>query len=91
MPQTWGNLITVNSNLDHEGHMTKAELVEKIAKDAVIPEPTAKIAFDSTLDGIKNGLKKRTARSLWWDSGRLRMSIQKPHHNVVVKSKRTQP
>ena len=42
--------------------MTKTELVEKIAKDAGIPKTTAKIAFDSALDGIKNGLKKRNSK-----------------------------
>jgi nucleoid DNA-binding protein len=41
--------------------MTKAELIEKIAKDADIPKTTAKAAFDSALDGIKKGLKKRVA------------------------------
>ena len=42
--------------------MTKAELIEKIAKDADIPKTTAKIAFDSALDGIKAGLKKRNSK-----------------------------
>jgi len=39
--------------------MTKAELIEKVAKDAGIPKATAKKAFDSVLDGIKQGVKKR--------------------------------
>jgi nucleoid DNA-binding protein len=39
--------------------MTKAELIEKIAKDADIPKSTAKVAFNSALDGIKAGLKKK--------------------------------
>ena len=39
--------------------MAKAELIEKIAKDADIPKTIAKTAFDSALDGIKKGLKKR--------------------------------
>lgn len=39
--------------------MTKAELIEKVAKDAGIPKVTAKKAFDSVLDGIKQGVKKR--------------------------------
>ena len=39
--------------------MTKAELIEKMAKEAGIPKTTAKIAFDSVFDGIKKGLKKR--------------------------------
>ncbi len=42
--------------------MTKAELIEKIAKDAKIPKTTAKIAFDSTIEGIKKGLKKRNSK-----------------------------
>jgi DNA-binding protein HU-beta len=39
--------------------MTKAELIEKVANDAGIPKSTAKKAFDSVLDGIKEGVKKR--------------------------------
>jgi DNA-binding protein HU-beta len=39
--------------------MTKSELIEKVAKDAGIPKSTAKKAFDSVLDGIKQGVKKR--------------------------------
>jgi DNA-binding protein HU-beta len=42
--------------------MTKAELIEKIAKDADIPKSTAKVAFESALDGIKTGLKKRNSK-----------------------------
>jgi DNA-binding protein HU-beta len=42
--------------------MTKAELIEKIAKDAGIPKTTAKIAFDSAIDSIKTGLKKRNSK-----------------------------
>jgi DNA-binding protein HU-beta len=42
--------------------MTKAELIEKIAQDAGISKATAKIAFDSALDGIKTGLKKRNGK-----------------------------
>ncbi|BBO83113.1 hypothetical protein DSCO28_36790 [Desulfosarcina ovata subsp. sediminis] len=39
--------------------MTKAELIEKIAKDADIPKTIAKTSFDSALDGIKKGVNKR--------------------------------
>ena len=39
--------------------MNKAELIEKVAKDAGIPKSTAKIAFESALDGIKQGVQKR--------------------------------
>jgi DNA-binding protein HU-beta len=42
--------------------MTKSEIIEKIAKDADISKATAKVAFDSALDGIKQGLKKRNSK-----------------------------
>ena len=41
--------------------MTKAELVEKMAKDAGITKVAAKAALESFLDGVKKGLKKKTA------------------------------
>jgi len=42
--------------------MTKAELVEKIAKDAGITKAAAGKAYESFLDGITTGLKKRDSR-----------------------------
>ena len=42
--------------------MNKAELIEKVAKDAGIPKATAKVAFESALAGIKEGLKKKNSR-----------------------------
>jgi DNA-binding protein HU-beta len=42
--------------------MTKSELIEKIAKDSCIPKTTAKVAFDSAIEGIKQGLKKRNSK-----------------------------
>ena len=42
--------------------MNKAELIGKIAKDADIPKATAKVAFNSALDGIKAGLKKKKSK-----------------------------
>jgi len=42
--------------------MTKAELIEKISKEAAIPKTTAKVAFESAIDGIKQGLKKRNSK-----------------------------
>ena len=42
--------------------MTKAELVEKMAKDAGISKVAAGKALQSFLDGISNGLKKRNSR-----------------------------
>jgi DNA-binding protein HU-beta len=62
MTQVCGDLITINPNPDQGGHMTKAELIEKIAREADIPKATAKVAFDSALDGIKKGLKKRNSK-----------------------------
>ncbi len=42
--------------------MTKAEMIEKIAKDAEISKTAASKAYDSFLDGIKSGLKKRGSK-----------------------------
>jgi len=42
--------------------MTKADLIEKIAKDAGITKVAAKAAMESFLDGVKKGLKKRNSR-----------------------------
>ena len=42
--------------------MTKAEMIEKIGKDACISKAAAGKAYDSFLDGIKGGLKKRGSR-----------------------------
>ena len=36
--------------------MTKAELVEKMAKDAGISKIAAKAAFESFIDGVKKGI-----------------------------------
>jgi DNA-binding protein HU-beta len=41
--------------------MTKAELVEKMAKDAGISKVAAKAAMESFLDGVKKGLKKKNS------------------------------
>jgi DNA-binding protein HU-beta len=42
--------------------MTKAELVDKMAKDANISMGSAKSALESFFDGITKGLKKRNSR-----------------------------
>ena len=39
--------------------MTKAELVEKMAKDASVTKVVAKAALESFLDGVTKGLKKK--------------------------------
>ena len=42
--------------------MTKAELVEKIAKDADISKVAAGKAYKSFLDGVTQGLSKRNSK-----------------------------
>jgi len=42
--------------------MTKADLVEKMAKEAGISKVAAKAALESFLDGVAKGLKKRNSR-----------------------------
>ena len=42
--------------------MTKVEMIEKIAKDADISKAAATKAYDSFIDGIKSGLKKRGSK-----------------------------
>ena len=42
--------------------MTKAELIEKMAKDAGVTKVAAGKAYESLLDGIAKGLKKKNSR-----------------------------
>ena len=42
--------------------MTKAELIEKMAKESDITKTAAGKAYDSFLEGIKRGLKKRDSK-----------------------------
>ena len=42
--------------------MTKAELIEKMAKDAKISKVAAGAALDSFLDGVTKSLKKRNSK-----------------------------
>ena len=42
--------------------MTKAELVEKMAKDAKISKATATKALDSFVDGVTKSLKKKDGK-----------------------------
>jgi DNA-binding protein HU-beta len=44
--------------------MTKAEIVEKMSKDADIPKLTARKALDSFIEGVKKSLKKGKKVSL---------------------------
>jgi len=68
-----GNQVLVPTNIQNKfflhfypskkgGKMTKAELIEKMAKDAGITKVTAKAALESFLDGVTKGLKKRGSR-----------------------------
>ena len=42
--------------------MTKAELIEKMAKDAGITKVAAGTAYESFLDGLQKGLKTRNSK-----------------------------
>jgi DNA-binding protein HU-beta len=42
--------------------VTKADLIEKMAKEAGITKVAAKSALESFLDGVKGGLKKRNSK-----------------------------
>ena len=42
--------------------MTKADLIEKMAKDASISKVAAKATLESFLDGVNKGLKKKNSR-----------------------------
>jgi DNA-binding protein HU-beta len=42
--------------------VTKADLIEKMAKDAGISKVAAKTALESFIDGVTKGLKKRNSR-----------------------------
>jgi DNA-binding protein HU-beta len=42
--------------------MNKAELIEKMAKEAKIPKAVAGRALDSFIDGVTKGLKKRNSK-----------------------------
>ena len=42
--------------------MTKAELIEKMAKDAKVTKAAAGRALESFMDGVTKGLKKRNSR-----------------------------
>jgi DNA-binding protein HU-beta len=42
--------------------MNKAELIEKMAKDAKVTNPAAGRALESFFDGVTKGLKKRNSK-----------------------------
>jgi len=57
--------------------MTKAELVEKMAKDAGISKVAAKAALESFFDGVIKGLKKRNSRVTLVGFGTFRTTYRK--------------
>jgi DNA-binding protein HU-beta len=54
----------VLQNLFREASMTKADLIDKMAKDADISKAAAGKALDSFIDGVKKTLKKGAKVSL---------------------------
>ena len=42
--------------------MTKADLIEKMAKDAGVTKVAAKATLESFIDGVSKGLKKRNSK-----------------------------
>lgn len=63
--------------------MTKAELVEKMAKEAEISKVAAAAALDSFMDGVQKALKKKTERLPWSDSGLFQKSGVKLEKDVI--------
>jgi len=59
--------------------MTKAELVEKIAKDAGISKVAAGKAYSSLLEGVAQGLKKRNSRVTLVGFGTFKKVYRKTH------------
>ena len=57
--------------------MTKAELIEKMAKDAGITKVAAKAALESFFDGVKAGLKKRNSKVTLVGFGTFRKTYRK--------------
>ena len=57
--------------------MTKAELIEKMAKDAGVTKVAAKAALESFFDGVKGGLKKRNSKVTLVGFGTFRKTYRK--------------
>jgi DNA-binding protein HU-beta len=56
--RTDGDLLIISVFIEKGGGMTKAELVEKIAKDACITKKAAELALSSVIAGVRDSLKK---------------------------------
>jgi DNA-binding protein HU-beta len=59
--------------------MNKAELVEKMAKEAKITKAAAGRALDSFIDGVTKGLKKRNSKVTLVGFGTFRKVYRKTH------------
>ena len=59
--------------------MTKAELIEKMAKEAKITKAAAGRALDSFIDGVTKGLKKRNSKVTLVGFGTFRKVYRKTH------------
>ena len=59
--------------------MNKADLIEKMAKDAKITKAAAGRALNSFLDGVKKGLKKRNSKVTLVGFGTFRKVYRKTH------------
>lgn len=57
-----GGMKPVNTEPKEEGVMTKAELIELMAKDAGISKAAANRAVNSFIDSIKQALKKKDGK-----------------------------
>jgi DNA-binding protein HU-beta len=61
------------------GQMNKADLIEKMAKDAKITKAAAGRALNSFLDGVSKGLKKRNSKVTLVGFGTFRKVYRKTH------------
>ena len=59
--------------------MNKAELIEKMAKEAKIPKAAAGRALDSFIDSVTKGLKKRNSKVTLVGFGTFRKVYRKTH------------
>jgi DNA-binding protein HU-beta len=58
----WQFTFILHQQKEGEGKMNKAELIEKIAKDAKISKAAANAALNSFADGVTKALKKKDGK-----------------------------
>jgi DNA-binding protein HU-beta len=68
---------TTYFNRKREGQMTKAELIEKMAKDAGISKVAAGAALTSFTEGVAKALKKRNGKVTIVGFGTFRKAYRK--------------